>query len=101
MEKCAQPSRLAYRDAVHCYTALTMLGSAVMLYKEMAESDKLHCGKNFQRLSSALEKQGWTETAAELLEAFTGWVKRTDAMEDDVSDASTKLSENMADLDSE
>ena len=45
----------------------------------MAQSDMLPCAKTFQRLSGAVQEQGWTETAAELREAFAGWVKRTDA----------------------
>jgi pentatricopeptide repeat protein len=100
-EECSQPSQLAYRDAIHCYIEAERLGRAVMLYKEMAESDMLPCSKTFQRLSSAVQEQGWTETAAELADAFTGWVKRTDAMEDDISDASTEFGEYLGDLDSE
>jgi pentatricopeptide repeat protein len=100
-EECAQPSHLAYRDAIHCYIEAERLGRAVMLYKEMAQSDMLPCAKTFQRLSGAVREQGLTDTAAELLEAFAGWVKRIDAMAEDDSDASTEFSENMGDIDSE
>lgn len=100
-EECDQPGYLAHRDAIHCYIEAERLGRAVILHKEMADSDMLPCAKTFQRLTCAVQEQGWTEIAAELSEGFSGWVKRTGALADDTSDASTHISENMGEVHSQ